>query len=68
MTEYEHPYPSPELEQTHPFVELDFERIDTESALERATRFRSTMDRRRSVRMFSDDPVPRSLIARPRYS
>lgn len=30
--------------------------------LERARRFRSDMDARRSVRMFSSDPVPRELI------
>jgi len=62
MTDYEHPYPSPELEAAHPFVDLEFERRPPAEMLERAREFRRLMERRRSVRMFSDEPVPRELI------
>jgi len=59
---YQHPYPSPELEGEHPFRELDFERLEPEQMLARATAHYEQLDRRRSVRMFSPDPVPRRLI------
>lgn len=62
MAEYEHPYPSAELAARHPFVPLDFERLDEPEMLRRAERFHDEMDRRRSVRMFSDEPVSRELI------
>ena len=62
MVHYEYPYPSPELEAAHPFVELDFERLDEPEMLRRAIAFRQLMNRRRSVRMFSDEPVPRELV------
>lgn len=37
-------------------------RLDPSVSAERATRFHETMDRRRSVRDFSTDPVPRAWI------
>lgn len=62
MTDYRFPYPSPEMEAAHPFVELTFERLSPAAMRERAETFYGEMDRRRSVRMFSDEPVERSLI------
>ena len=59
---YRHPYPSPELAAAHPFVELEFDRPELEEQLRRGREFLEHMDRRRSVRMFSDEPVPVELI------
>lgn len=59
---YQHPYPSPELEGSHPFVELGFERRDPDDMHDRARSLYDELDRRRSVRMFDDTPVDRSLI------
>ena len=59
---YEHPYPSPELEAAHPFRVLEFERRPGDEMLARARSFRDLLEARRSVRMFSPDPVPRRLI------
>jgi nitroreductase len=60
--EYQHPYPSPEVEAAHPFVTLEFERLSPAEMRERARRFAGTMARRRSVRMFSPEPVPADLV------
>jgi len=46
----------------HPFVSLDFIRRPPAEMLDRARRFHELMERRRSVRDFSDRPVPRPLI------
>lgn len=63
MTElYEFPYPPPELAAEHPFIDLDFERLSESEMQRRAAGFEAGMGTRRSVRMFSPDPVPRSLI------
>jgi iodotyrosine deiodinase len=43
-------------------VPLDWERLDPEDALARSRAFLETMRARRSVRMFSPEPVPRELI------
>ena len=43
-------------------IPLDFERIPIEETLERARSFYREMDRRRSVRDFAPDPVPREAI------
>lgn len=59
---YEHPYPSPELEAAHPFRVLEFQRLPPEEMLARARSFRDLMEARRSVRMFSPEPVPKRLI------
>ncbi len=60
--EYAHPYPSPEALAKHPFELLDFTRHDNGAMRERADEFFAEMDRRRSVRMLSDEPVPIDLI------
>ena len=62
MAEYQHPYPAPELAAEHPFVPLDFRRYEPAEMQRRADRFRAEMERRRSVRMLSDEPVPIELI------
>lgn len=63
MTErYEHPYPDPALAASHPFVPLEFARRTEPEMNERAEAFHDLMQRRRSVRMFSDEPVPRRLV------
>ena len=62
--EYQHPYPAPDLAERHPFVPLDFRRLDIREMRRRADEFHDEMDRRRSVRMLSDEPVPFELIAR----
>ena len=59
---YEHPYPSSELESQYPFVHYEHERFTEEEMRNRSHGFYEQMERRRSVRMFSSDPVPKSLI------
>jgi len=59
---YHHPYPSPELADRHPFVVHDRPRLDDVEMRRRAEAFRVSAERRRSVRMFSPDPVPRDLV------
>jgi len=46
----------------HPFVPLDFERLSSEESARRAAELYALMDRRRSVRDFSSEPVPRELV------
>jgi len=43
-------------------VPLDFERLEPQEMLRRSQEFLATMRARRSVRMFSAEPVPRELI------
>lgn len=57
---YEFPYPSPD--NPHPFDTLEFIRRPEPEMHQRALDFHAEMDRRRSVRMLSDEPVPRELI------
>jgi len=64
VSRYEHPYPAPELAARHPFVPLDFERRPIDEMRTRAAEFHDEMERRRSVRMLSDEPVPFDLIQR----
>ena len=59
---YEYPYPSPELESQYPFVHYEHERFTEEEMRNRAHGFHEQMERRRSDRMFSSAPVPKSLI------
>ena len=59
---YEFPYPAPELAARFPFEPLDFRRYPPDEMERRAESFRDEMGRRRSVRMLSDEPVPRRLI------
>jgi iodotyrosine deiodinase len=56
------PYPDVATEAEHPFVPLRFQRLDPATALANGQAFYEHMDRRRSVRQFSPDPVPRELI------
>ncbi len=60
--EYRHPYPSPELAAAHPFVPLEFERRPVDEMRAAGRAFHAEMDRRRSVRMLSSDPVPLDII------
>jgi nitroreductase len=59
---YEHPYPSAELAARYPFVRLDHTRLDEAEMLSRGEAFTAEMAQRRSVRMYSPDPVPRRCI------
>lgn len=45
-----------------PFVPLDFTRLPVEESLRRAESFHREMNRRRTTRHFSTEPVPRELI------
>jgi hypothetical protein len=58
VTRYEHPYPAPEPAAEHPFVPLEFRRYPIDEMRARAAAFHDEMNRRRSVRMLSDDPCP----------
>jgi len=49
-------YPPPRMRP------LDFQRLDPEKMAERAEAFYQEMDRRRTVRQFSTDPVPQGLV------
>lgn len=44
------------------FLPLEFERLTPQEALLRSEEFRSRIARRRTVRDFSDDPVPEDLV------
>lgn len=46
----------------HRFVPFTPERLSQETSIERGKAFYEDIDRRRSVRFFSDDPVPREAI------
>ncbi len=59
---YEFPYPSPAAVAEHPFDRLDFRRYSSAEMAGRADDLHQLMDRRRSVRMLSDEPVPVGLI------
>ncbi len=61
---YEHPYPSAELAAEHPFVEYSPGRLDPAEMQRRADAFHERMEARRSIRLFDDAPVDRSLIER----
>jgi iodotyrosine deiodinase len=50
------------LSREHPFLPYRPERLPEAEMLRRARGFQEEMDRRRSVRLFSPDPVPRELI------
>ena len=51
-------------EREHSHAPLKFKRFAESEMLEKATLYYEEMDRRRSVRFFSDEPVPRVLIER----
>lgn len=48
--------------QPYPFVPYDFDRVDPQTTSQRAADFYALMDRRRSVREFTDQPVPREWV------
>jgi iodotyrosine deiodinase len=50
------------MSETDPFVPLAFSRIPEDEMLRRARDFYAEMDRRRTTRHFSAEPVPRELI------
>lgn len=62
MARYEHLYPSADAELHHPFDVLDFHRYPEAEMQRRGREFYAELDRRRSVRMLSDEPIPRDLI------
>jgi nitroreductase len=47
---------------TYPFIPYDFQRYPEHEMLRRADEFYAEMNRRRSVRHFAADPVPRRLV------
>lgn len=49
---------------TTQYAPLDFQRYATEHMLKRAIEFSQTMQRRRSVRSFSAEPVPTAVVKR----
>ena len=59
---YEYPYPSTELESQYPFHPYDHHRIPEYDMEQRALSFFEEMNTRRSIRMFSSEPVPQQLI------
>jgi len=59
---YQFPYPSAELAAAYPFVELAHETVPADEGRRRGAAFHDRMDARRSVRLFSDEPVPLDLI------
>ena len=59
---YEHEYPSAELAAQHPFITYEAQRYSADEMVTRAEGFRGLMDARRSVRLFSNDPVDAGLI------
>ena len=59
---YEYPYPSKELESQYPFHPYDYQRIPEHDMQQRALSFFDEMNTRRSIRMFSSEPVPQELI------
>lgn len=52
------------MTEEYPFIPYRPERLDADESQRRADAFYSRIDARRSVRFFSSDPVPRSLIER----
>ena len=59
---YQHPYPPAHLEAEHPFVVYDSKRLTADEMRVAADDFYASMNARRSVRLFSDEPVDPSLI------
>lgn len=59
---YEHPYPSEALAKEHPFIDYEYVHRGPTEMVERGSAFRELMEARRSIRLFSDEPVERQLI------
>jgi iodotyrosine deiodinase len=62
MADYEYPYPDPALAAAYPFVPHEHQLVADTEMTERSAAFLGSMDRRRSVRMFDDRPVPKLVI------
>lgn len=65
MTEgelYQHPYPPDELAAAYPFIEYSPERLEPAEMAARGAAFFDLMEARRSVRLFSDEPVDVEFI------
>ena len=50
------------MAEKFPFIEYKFEPVSAEETIERASSFKTQMDRRRSIRHYTDKPVPASVI------
>jgi len=50
------------MKDPYPFIPLDFERLGPETQAARLAEFATRLARRRTVREFSPDPVPRRLV------
>jgi iodotyrosine deiodinase len=61
-TLYEHPYPSDQLAAEHPFIEYTSTRRSDRDMARLGADFHAQMSARRSVRLFSNEPVPVELI------
>lgn len=59
---YRHPYPPEDLAAKFPFVPYESIRRNGSEMAERGASFHELMEARRSVRLFSDEPVPVELI------
>jgi len=46
----------------HKFIELNFNKLDENKMLEKSLKFYTEMDKRRSIRHFSDEKIPREII------
>ena len=50
------------MTRVFPFIPLDFERFSAEDMQRRAREFYALLNRRRTVRVFSDEPIPEGVI------
>ena len=53
------------MESKHPFIDYRPERRSDEEMIQRSREFYEFFDTRRSVRDFSDEPVPREVVEKP---
>ena len=59
---YQHPYPSDAMAAEHPFIPYVGAQHSPDEMTQRGAAFHELMDARRSVRLFSDDPIDVSII------
>lgn len=50
------------LKNGHPFIPYSLERVSSQQGIERGKQLYQSLSKRRSVRFFSDEPVPREMI------